>query len=252
MTSLRVQSSRRSPPGRGFDGGYVHLDLRHLGEKLIRERLPGIRLIAMDFAGIDPITEPIPVQPAQHYSMGGISGGIEGRSSLPGLYAAGECGCVSVHGANRLGGNSLLETVVFGRLAADAIVRDIVPVPVPAPGPVLSAMRETEGKITGILERNGGEPLFPVIDSLKETMYTKFGIFREGDLMTQGLDEIRKIRAKLGNISISDKGRAANQALDPVSRTRKYGSGCRSSGAGGDPEAGEPGLPHQDRLSRTG
>ena len=125
MTWLPVQSNRRSLPGRGFDGGYVHLDLRHIGEERIRERLPGIRLIAMDFAGVDPVTEPIPVQPAQHYSMGGIDVGIEGQSGIQGLYAAGECACISVHGANRLGGNSLLETVVFGRLVAASIIRNL-------------------------------------------------------------------------------------------------------------------------------
>jgi len=199
--------------GRGFDGDYVHLDLRHLGEERIRERLPGIRLIAIDFAGVDPITEPIPVQPGQHYSMGGIGVGIEGRSGLPGLYAAGECACVSVHGANRLGGNSLLETVVFGRLVADSIIRDVRSEPVPASEPVLSAMKEIEEKINGILGRSGGEPLFPIIDSLKETMDTKFGIFREGGIMVKGLGEIYKLRERLGNITISDKNRAANQAL---------------------------------------
>jgi succinate dehydrogenase / fumarate reductase flavoprotein subunit len=199
--------------GRGFDGGYVHLDLRHLGEERIRERLPGIRLIAMDFAGVDPITGPIPVQPAQHYSMGGIDVGIEGESCLPGLYAAGECACISVHGANRLGGNSLLETVVFGRLVADTVSRDVQSVPSSPSGPVLSAMKETEERIVGILGRNGGEPLFPVIDSLKETMNTKFGIFREGNSMVHGLAEIHSLRKRLENISISDKERAANQAL---------------------------------------
>ncbi len=199
--------------GRGFEGGYVHLDLRHLGAERIRERLPGIRLIAMDFAGMDPITGPIPVQPAQHYSMGGIDVGIEGQSRLPGLYAAGECACISVHGANRLGGNSLLETVVFGRLVADSVIRDVRSEPVPATGPVLSAMKEIEGKINGILGRSGGEPLFPILDSLKETMYTKFGIFREGNSMVKGRAEIDKLRERLGNISISDRDRAVNQAL---------------------------------------
>jgi succinate dehydrogenase / fumarate reductase flavoprotein subunit len=100
--------------GRGFEGGYVYLDLRHLGKEKIMERLPGIRQISIDFAGIDPIQECIPIQPAQHYSMGGIDTNPDGETSLPGLYAAGECACVSVHGANRLGGNSLLETIVFG------------------------------------------------------------------------------------------------------------------------------------------
>ncbi len=199
--------------GRGFDGGYVHLDLRHVGEERIRERLPGIRLIAMDFAGVDPVTEPIPVQPAQHYSMGGIDVGIEGQSGIPGLYAAGECACISVHGANRLGGNSLLETVVFGRLVAASIIRALPSEPVPADGPVISAVQEMEAKVSGILGKSGGEQLFTVIDSLKETMNTKFGIFREGNSMEKGLAEISALRERAGNISISDKERAANQAL---------------------------------------
>ena len=103
--------------GRGFEGEYVHLDLRHLGREKIMERLPGIRQITVDFAGVDPILEPIPIQPAQHYSMGGIPTNADGETDLPGLFAAGECACVSVHGANRLGGNSLLETLVFGERA---------------------------------------------------------------------------------------------------------------------------------------
>ena len=104
--------------GRGIDGkGYVYLDLRHLGAEKILERLPGIRDLAIHFEGVDPIEEPIPIVPSQHYSMGGIDTDVDGATVLPGFYAAGECACVSVHGANRLGGNSLLETIVFGRRA---------------------------------------------------------------------------------------------------------------------------------------
>ncbi|MCX5894359.1 MAG: FAD-dependent oxidoreductase, partial [Proteobacteria bacterium] len=107
--------------GRGFNGEYVHLELRHLGREKIIERLPGIREIAIDFAGIDPIYDPIPIQPGQHYSMGGIATDVTGATKVKGLYAAGECACVSVHGANRLGGNSLLDTTVFGKLVAEAL-----------------------------------------------------------------------------------------------------------------------------------
>jgi succinate dehydrogenase / fumarate reductase flavoprotein subunit len=246
--------------GRGFDGGYVHLDLRHLGEERIRERLPGIRLIAMDFAGVDPVTEPIPVQPAQHYSMGGIDGGTEGQSTLPCLYAAGECACVSVHGANRLGGNSLLETVVFGRLVADSILRELPSIPVPASGPVLSAMRETDEKISGILGRNGGEPIFPIIESLKEAMYAKFGIFREGNMMTAGLAEIHNLREKLGNISISDRDRAANQALIryleleymvPVAETVALGAVHRQESRGSHTRTDYPSRDDDHFLNHT-
>ena len=112
--------------GRGIDGeDYVHLDLRHLGAEHIMERLPGIRDIAIHFEGVDPIEEPIPIQPVQHYTMGGIDTDVDGRTRMPGFYAAGECACVSVHGANRLGGNSLLETIVFGRRAGMAVVADL-------------------------------------------------------------------------------------------------------------------------------
>jgi succinate dehydrogenase / fumarate reductase flavoprotein subunit len=246
--------------GRGFEGGYVHLDLRHLGAVRIRERLPGIRLIAMDFAGVDPITEPIPVQPAQHYSMGGIDVGIEGQSRLPGLYAAGECACVSVHGANRLGGNSLLETVVFGRLVADTISRDVRSAPVPATRPILSAMEEMEGKINGILGRSGGEPLFPILGSLKETMYTKFGIFREGDSMVKGRAEIDNLRERLGNISISDKDRAANHALVryleleymvPVAESVARGAICRRESRGSHTRTDYPARDDDHFLTHT-
>lgn len=103
--------------GRGFPGGYVHLDITHLNPSLIKDSLSGISEISMDFAGIDPTKEPIPVQPGQHYSMGGVSSDINGKTPLDGLYAVGECACISVHGANRLGGNSLLDTLVFGRRA---------------------------------------------------------------------------------------------------------------------------------------
>ena len=110
--------------GRGVDG-CVLLDLTHLGAKKINTVLHGSRELAMDYAGVDPIEEPIPVRPGSHYHMGGIDTDVWGRTSMPGLYAAGECACVSVHGANRLGGNSLLETVVFGRRSGAAAAQDV-------------------------------------------------------------------------------------------------------------------------------
>jgi succinate dehydrogenase / fumarate reductase, flavoprotein subunit len=199
--------------GRGFEGSCVHLDIRHLGKERIMERLPGIRQIAIDFAGVDPLTEPIPIQPGQHYSMGGIDVGIDGVSSCPGLYAAGECACVSVHGANRLGGNSLLETVVFGRLVADATIREIESLPRPDPRPVIAAAGETEAKIDAILGRTGGESLFPLLESFREMMFARFGIFREVSAMEGGLVQILDFQHRLGTVSITDKDRAVNQAL---------------------------------------
>ena len=105
--------------GRAFENAYVHLDLRHLGREKIMSRLPGIREICLLFAGLDPIEKPIPIRPAAHYTMGGIDCNLNCETPMKGLYAAGECACVSVHGANRLGGNSLLDCVVFGKVAGD-------------------------------------------------------------------------------------------------------------------------------------
>ena len=116
--------------GRGFEDAYVHLDLTHLGAERINERLPGIREISIHFAGVDPINEPIPVQPGQHYSMGGVGtkfDGDFGETELGGLYAIGETASISVHGANRLGGNSLLETAVFGRYIGRTLLEKGLP-----------------------------------------------------------------------------------------------------------------------------
>ena len=199
--------------GKAYDGDYVHLDLRHLGADRIMERLPGIRQIAMDFAGVDPIKDPIPVQPGQHYSMGGIDVDINGVTSLSGLYAAGECACISVHGANRLGGNSLLETVVFGRLVANKIIKDIENLSDAESKPVKFAMQEIDARIRQILKRKDGENLFSMMDTMTQTMFDKFGIFRGKETMQEGLLEIKKMQEKISQVSINNKERAVNQAL---------------------------------------
>ena len=202
--------------GRGFKGGYVHLDLRHLGADLIKERLPGIRQICMDFAGVDPITDPIPIQPGQHYSMGGIDTNMNGSTPLPGLYAAGECSCVSVHGANRLGGNSLLETVVFGRLVANIMVEDISNIKEPPLEPIKKAIKQVHNTIESILEREpevNGENPFQIRDYLTENMSHNFGIFRDAAKMKEGLLEIKKMQKKVSKSHISNKEMAVNQAL---------------------------------------
>lgn len=199
--------------GRGYDGGYVHLDLRHLGVERIVERLPGIRQIAMDFAGVDPIQDPVPVQPGQHYSMGGIDADINGETKLPGLYAAGECSCLSVHGANRLGGNSLVETVVFGRLVAEKIIEDVANAPTPNDTQAKAAIRGINDRIEGIIRREGGDRFVNVKDAMTTTMSNKFGIFREKRTMQDGLNEIKKIQEKISYVSFQNKERKVNQAL---------------------------------------
>ncbi|HUK38884.1 MAG TPA: FAD-dependent oxidoreductase [Methanomicrobiales archaeon] len=207
--------------GNGFPGGYVHLDLRHLGEGIIGERLPGIRQIAMDFAGVDPVKDPVPVQPGQHYSMGGVDVDIHGRSALPGLYAAGECACVSVHGANRLGGNSLLETVVFGRIVADTVIGDVPSIPQPSRAAVEGAVSDSAAGIQEILGRGDdarreGQPRespFALLRGLQETMFRHFGIFREGKEMEEGLRKIRELGERYRRVSLSNREPAVNQAL---------------------------------------
>ncbi|MCE5214962.1 MAG: FAD-binding protein [Methanobacterium sp.] len=199
--------------GRGFEGGFIHLDLRHLGSDRIMERLPGIRQIAMDFAGIDPIEDPVPVQPGQHYSMGGIDTDINGQTNIPGLYAAGECACISVHGANRLGGNSLLETVVFGRIVADKIIKDIEIIISKNDEVVENAMITANKMIKNILQRKGNEHLFNLKNKLAYTMTNKFGIFRDKKNMEEGLFEIKKIQEQIENVSLQNKDRKLNQAL---------------------------------------
>jgi succinate dehydrogenase / fumarate reductase, flavoprotein subunit len=167
----------------------------------------------MDFAGVDPVSDPIPVQPGQHYSMGGIDTGTDGRTGVPGLYAAGECACVSVHGANRLGGNSLLETVVFGRLTGESIARDVISLPAPDTGPAERATHETGAKISRIREKTGGISIFPLIDALKETMWTGFGIFRDEETMREGFDGIMSLKKRFQSVTLTDKSPEANPAL---------------------------------------
>ena len=177
------------------------------------ERLPGIRQIAMDFSGVDPIDDPVPVQPGQHYSMGGIDVDIYGSTTLPGLYAAGECACISVHGANRLGGNSLLETVVYGRLVADKIVEDVPNISNPDIEAVKSAVKMVETKIARILERNGGRNFFKIRNEMTETMFNNFGIFRNAQKMEDGLKKIKKMQEELSQLSPNNKERKLNQTL---------------------------------------
>jgi succinate dehydrogenase / fumarate reductase flavoprotein subunit len=202
--------------GRGFEGGYVHLDLRHLGADLIKERLPGIRQISIDFAGVDPINEPIPIQPGQHYSMGGIDADANGKTSVKGLYAAGECSCISVHGANRLGGNSLLETVVFGRLVADAIIEDISKNTCPDRKNMESikkAILKVDNRIKSILSRKTNANQFEIKESLNKIMSSKFGIFRDQITMEEGLLEIEEIKKQIIKVKIDNKERRMNQAI---------------------------------------
>jgi succinate dehydrogenase / fumarate reductase flavoprotein subunit len=199
--------------GRGFEGEYVHLDLTHLGAERIQERLPGIRQIAIDFAGVDPAVAPIPVQPGQHYSMGGVASSADGSTLMPGLYAAGECSCVSVHGANRLGGNSLLETIVFGKLSGSAIVGASKTTAEPSLEACRAALGRERSRIDGIVSRDKGEHMRFIRSELRQTMFGRFGVFREETAMAEGLKVIGDLRERCASLVIDSKSRIFNFAL---------------------------------------
>jgi succinate dehydrogenase / fumarate reductase flavoprotein subunit len=192
--------------GRGIDGkNYVYLDLRHLGAEKIMERLPGIRDLAIHFEGVDPIEEPIPITPCQHYTMGGIDCDVDGRTVMPGLYAAGECACVSVHGANRLGGNSLLETIVFGRRSGAAVVADLAG---RAGGGDASAagaraVADVEARVAALAARGAdGEDPYAIRADMATTMKEHFGVFREEKQMREGLERLLALKQRCATIGL--------------------------------------------------
>jgi succinate dehydrogenase / fumarate reductase flavoprotein subunit len=187
--------------GRGFEESYVHLDLTHLGKAKIMERLPGIREITLDFNGLDPIKDPLPIQPGTHYCMGGIDCGIDGSTPLAGFYAAGECACVSIHGANRLGGNSLLDGVVFGKKAGAAAADYVKDKP---KQPRKEALDRTLKKEREMLDRmqkaNGTENPYSLNAELNKLMPLKAGLFRNEKLMSSGLEEIKALKERFKKI----------------------------------------------------
>jgi succinate dehydrogenase / fumarate reductase flavoprotein subunit len=202
--------------GRGIDGkDYVYLDLRHLGREKILERLPGIRDLAINFVDVDPIEKPVPIQPGQHYTMGGMDTDVHGATKFKGLYAAGECACVSVHGANRLGGNSLLDTVVFGKLSGKAAAEYVLAKKDQKQGEaaVSKCLREAKEKIEGLLGRTGEENHSDIRAEMKETMIKKVGIFREKKAMEEALVKIKELQARLKRSTVQNKGKVYNVDL---------------------------------------
>ena len=196
--------------GRGVNG-CVLLDLRHLGKKKIMERLPQIRELAISFVGVDPIESPIPVRPGAHYSMGGIRTNAWCETELAGFYAAGECACVSVHGANRLGGNSLLETIVFGRRAG---LRASEYAHAVKSTDFSSRRLEAErNKIDQLLKRKNGERIGPLREELGAAMTEHLGIFRSRERMEKALQKIHELRKRYEQIYLEDHGKIFNTEL---------------------------------------
>ena len=196
--------------GRGIDG-CVLLDLRHLGEKYISERLSQIRELAMDFANVDMVTDPVPIMPGMHYQMGGVKADVNGETGVPGLYAAGEVACVSVHGGNRLGANSLLDTLVFGRRSgvhASELSKNINHIDIND-----SAADGDRNNIQKLLENEKGESFGQIRLDMGTAMKEHFGVFREENSMAEGIDKIQSVKERAEKVYVADKTKTFNTNL---------------------------------------
>jgi succinate dehydrogenase / fumarate reductase flavoprotein subunit len=198
--------------GRGVDG-CVLLDLTHLGWKKIETRLPGSRELAIDYAGVDPIHEPIPVRPGAHYHMGGVDVDIWGESRVPGLWAAGEVACVSVHGANRLGGNSLMETITYGRRAGEAAGRRVLEEGDSGARIERSVIADEQARVDALLHGEGGERPGVLREELAKTMYDKAGVFRTGSVLQECVTEVRALRERGTRLKVEDHSNLFNSDL---------------------------------------
>ena len=207
--------------GCGEKGDHVMLKLDHLGEDVLNAKLPGILELSRTFAHVDPVKEPIPVVPTCHYMMGGIPTNVHGQAltqnsggedvEIPGLFAVGEAACVSVHGANRLGGNSLLDLVVFGRAAGkhiEKMLSDGIEQRAASDADVEVAL----ARLNRLNESKGGEDVVSLRSELQEVMQNHFGVFRKGDFMKTGIERLQEIGERIKNIFLKDKSNTFNTA----------------------------------------
>ncbi len=207
--------------GVGPDADHVLLKLDHLGEKTLNEKLPGILELSRTFAHVDPVKEPIPVIPTCHYMMGGIATNVDGQALtqdeqgndkiIEGLFAVGEAACVSVHGANRLGGNSLLDLVVFGRAAGihiEKMLRQGIETRDASDTDIEQGMQ----RLNRLNESTSGEKVPELRKELQSIMQNHFGVFRRGDFMREGIEKLSVLRERVANISLEDKSQAFNTA----------------------------------------
>jgi succinate dehydrogenase / fumarate reductase flavoprotein subunit len=197
--------------GRGVDG-CVLLDLRHLGEKKINERLFQIRELALDLTNTDFVSAPVPVRPGMHYAMGGVKTDANGATPVEGLFACGECACVSVHGANRLGGNSLLETITFGRRSGKAAAAYVVAQPTPSLSP--TAIGPDVEKISELLARpSDGERMADLRAEMGTAMNKGVGIFRTKEGIADTLAKVRELKQRWWKVPVQNKGKTFNFEL---------------------------------------
>jgi succinate dehydrogenase / fumarate reductase flavoprotein subunit len=221
VVSRSIYTEVQEGRGCGPDKDHVLLKVDHLGAEVIKQRLPGIRDLAMHFAGVDPIEKPIPVYPTAHYSMGGIPTNRFGQvvipvhtgpeEAVPGLYAVGECACVSVHGANRLGGNSLLDIVVFGRAAGNHILEYLSEHRFHRPAPA-DAVDKAIARLTRWDRRGDGESVDTLRGEMQRAMEQYCGVFRTRDVMAEGIGKIEALNARLDNAVLRDHSKIFNTA----------------------------------------
>jgi succinate dehydrogenase / fumarate reductase flavoprotein subunit len=206
--------------GRGIGGkDYLYLDVRHLGRKVIEEKLPDITDFARIYQGVEPLKEPVPVQPTAHYAMGGIPTNVSSEvvrddkgTVVPGLFAAGECACVSVHGANRLGTNSLVDLLVFGRRAGRQMARYAGGVE--RPRPIADATESARAELETIRVRAaGGESVATIRKELQDVMMDNVGVYRDAKLLTAALARVKELEARYGKVAVVDRGTVFNTEL---------------------------------------
>src|SRR6266545_4285522 len=217
MVARAMANEVRDGRGCGPDGAYVLLDLTHLEPAHIDAKLPDITEFARTYLGVEPYTEPIPVFPTAHYAMGGIPTNVKGEALannddvIPGLYAAGEVACVSVHGANRLGTNSLLDINVFGRRAGIAAANyalghDFVDMPADPAGTVV-------GWVGDILSEQGNERVADIRGALQQSMDNNAAVFRTEETLKQALTDIHALKERYARVTVQDKGKRYNSDL---------------------------------------
>lgn len=205
--------------GRGIGGkDYVHLDLTHLGKAVIDAKLPDITEFSRVYQGVEPITQPVPITPTAHYAMGGIPTSVEARviiddqgTWLTGMYAAGECACVSVHGANRLGTNSLIDILVFGRRAGRSMAHDVAGMALPPLPP--DAAEPVRSELTAIKERQTGENPAHIRAALADVMMDDCGVYRTAEGLKDAVTRVKALKERYRDVKIADKGRVFNTDL---------------------------------------
>ena len=269
VVSRAMATEIKEGRGCGPHADYVLLKLDHLGAALIESKLPGIREIAKKFANVDPVTDPIPVVPTVHYQMGGIPTNYHGEvvapaggdpeAIVPGFYAAGECACTSVHGANRLGTNSLTDLLVFGKASGDAMTRFLQENPGHKDLPTDAADRSV-ARLQRLQNQTNGESVYTVANDMRRIMQAHCGVFRFPDMLAEGVRMIREIAQRVARTEIQDKSKVFNTArvealeldnLIEVARASMVSAEARKESRGAHDRADHPQRDDVNWLKHT-